>query len=54
MLLILLLSGRVLIFVAGNAARIVKFLRMPTPLRWELYPIPKGPRRAPALRRLLL
>jgi nitrate reductase gamma subunit len=44
MLLIILLSIAVLIFVAGNVARVVKFLRMPTPLRWELYPIPKGRR----------
>ena len=44
MLLTILLSIAALVFVAGNAARIVKFLRMPAPLRWELYPIPKGPR----------
>jgi len=44
MLLIILLSVAVLTFVAGNSVRIVKFLRMPTPLRWELYPVPKGPR----------
>ncbi len=44
MLLIILLSVAVLIFVAGNAVRLIAFLRMPTPLRWELYPIPKGPR----------
>ena len=44
MLLIIFLSIAVLIFVVGNAARIVKFLRMPIPLRWELYPIPKGAR----------
>ena len=44
MLLTILLSVAVIIFVAGNAARIVKLLRMPIPLRWELYPIPKGPR----------
>ena len=30
-------------FFAGNAIRVVKTLRMPV-LRWELYPIPKGPR----------
>ena len=44
MLLIILLSVAGIIFVAGNSVRIVKFLRMPTPLRWELYPVPKGPR----------
>jgi nitrate reductase gamma subunit len=44
MLLIILISVAVIIFFAGNAVHIAKFLRMPTPLRWELYPIPKGPR----------
>ena len=44
MLLLILISVAVVIFFAGNAVRVVKFLRMPTPLRWELYPIPKGPR----------
>ena len=44
MLLIILISVAVIVFFAGNAVRIVHFLRMPTPLRWELYPIPKGPR----------
>ena len=44
MLLTILLPVAVIIFLTGNAARIVKFLRMPVPLRWELYPIPKGPR----------
>ncbi len=43
MLLIILVAVAVIVFVAGNAVRIIKFLRMPTPLRWELYPIPKGP-----------
>ena len=42
MLTMMLLLVAVLIFVAGNAVRITKFLRMPTPLRWELYPVPKG------------
>ncbi|MGC2109472.1 MAG: hypothetical protein WA655_08135, partial [Candidatus Korobacteraceae bacterium] len=42
MLLIILLSVAVTLFFAGNAVRVVKFLQMPTPLRWELYPIPKG------------
>jgi nitrate reductase gamma subunit len=42
MLTIIFLSVAVLVFVVGNAVRITKFLRMPTPLRWELYPIPKG------------
>ena len=43
MLLTILISTAFIIFLAGNAVRVVKFLRMPTPLRWELYPIPKGP-----------
>ena len=43
MLFIILISVAVAIFFAGNVARVVKFLRMPTPLRWDLYPIPKGP-----------
>lgn len=43
MLLIILISTALIIFFAGNAVRVVKFLHMPTPLRWELYPIPKGP-----------
>lgn len=43
MLLIILISVAVTVFFAGNAVRVVKFLRMPAPLRWELYPIPKGP-----------
>ena len=43
MLLIILLSVAITLFFAGNAVRVVKFLHMPTPLRWELYPIPKGP-----------
>ncbi len=43
-MLIFLLSLGALIFVAGNAARVLRTLRRPTPLRWELYPIPKGPR----------
>ena len=44
MLTVMLISVALVIFFAGNAVRVVKFLRMPSPLRWELYPIPKGPR----------
>src|ERR1035441_3090856 len=44
MLTVLLISVALVIFVAGNATRVVKTLRMPAHLRWELYPIPKGPR----------
>lgn len=32
------------IFLLGNLARVVRIVRMPVPLRWELYPVPKGPR----------
>lgn len=44
MLLVLTLSIAVAIFLAGNLARVIRTLRAPHPLRWELYPIPKGPR----------
>src|ERR1039458_2393221 len=43
MLTVLLISVALVIFVAGNATRGVKTLRMPAHLRWELYPIPQGP-----------
>jgi nitrate reductase gamma subunit len=43
MLTLLLISVALVIFIAGNATRVVKTLRMPAHLRWELYPIPKGP-----------
>ncbi len=43
MLLITLLSIALFIFFTGNIVRIIRFLRTPLPLRWELYPIPKGP-----------
>jgi nitrate reductase gamma subunit len=43
MLTVLLISVALVIFLAGNATRVVKTLRMPAHLRWELYPIPKGP-----------
>ena len=38
------LALAIIVFLAGNALRIVRFVRLPLPLRWELYPIPKGPR----------
>ncbi|MGA8878536.1 MAG: hypothetical protein WB555_23550, partial [Candidatus Korobacteraceae bacterium] len=38
------LALAIIVFLAGNALRIVRFIRRPLPLRWELYPIPKGPR----------
>src|ERR1039458_3523712 len=44
MLTVVLISVALVIFFAGNATRVVKTLRMPAHLRWELYPIPKGPR----------
>lgn len=44
MLTVALISVSLVVFFAGNAIRVVKTLRMPAPLRWELYPIPKGPR----------
>jgi hypothetical protein len=31
-----------LIFLAGNAIRVVRVWRMPAHLRWDLYPMPKG------------
>lgn len=34
----------VAVFVVGNVYRIVRIARMPAHLRWELYPMPKGPR----------
>ena len=44
MLLAVTLSIAVAIFLVGNLIRVVRTLRAPRPLRWELYPIPKGPR----------
>lgn len=38
------LALAVIVFLAGNALRIFRFIHLPLPLRWELYPIPKGPR----------
>ena len=43
MLLTTLFSIAVFIFLTGNTVRLIRFLRTPIPLRWELYPIPKGP-----------
>jgi nitrate reductase gamma subunit len=40
----LLLLGAFTIFLIGNIVRVVRTLRMPRPVRWELYPVPKGPR----------
>jgi hypothetical protein len=44
MILIYLLYGALGVFVAGNLIRIMRMICMPAHLRWELYPIPKGPR----------
>lgn len=44
MLILLSLFVALIIFMVGNAARVIRHLRLPLPLRWELYPIPKGPR----------
>jgi len=38
-----LLLAAVAVFVVGNVWRIVATLRKPRPLRWDLYPIPRGP-----------
>jgi nitrate reductase gamma subunit len=39
-----LLVTAIAIFIAGNLYRAIRILRMPTHLRWELYPLPRGPR----------
>ena len=39
-----LLLVALLVFLTGNLVRIIRFLRTPVPLRWELYPIPRGPK----------
>src|SRR5271166_2126606 len=44
MLTVVLISVAVVVFFAGIAIRLMKTLQMPAHLRWELYPIPKGPR----------
>lgn len=44
MVLLVLLYASLAIFLAGNVYRIVRVARMPVNLRWELYPIPRGPR----------
>ena len=38
------LIAAISIFVLGNLCRVVKAMLMPVHLRWDLYPIPKGPR----------
>ena len=39
-----MLRAALAIFLLGNAWRVVRILRLPAALRWELYPIPRGPR----------
>jgi nitrate reductase gamma subunit len=40
----LVLIAAVAVFLLGNLYRAVRVMRMPVHLRWDLYPIPKGPR----------
>jgi len=42
--LTLALIAAISVFLLGNLYRVVKVMRMPAHLRWDLYPIPKGPR----------
>ena len=44
MLLVPTLAIAAAIFLSGSFFRVMRTLRVPRPLRWELYPIPKGPR----------
>lgn len=37
------LLAAIAIFIIGSAWRVIATLRMPRPLRWDLYPIPRGP-----------
>lgn len=48
MMLALFIDVAILVFVAGNVYRVVRILRLPAHLRWELYPMPRG---TPAQRR---
>lgn len=43
-LLTIALITAISIFFVGNIYRVVRVIRMPVHLRWDLYPIPKGPR----------
>lgn len=43
MALVILVYAAVAVFVAGNAYRVWRMAAMPAHLRWELYPIPRGP-----------
>jgi nitrate reductase gamma subunit len=44
MTLIYPLYGALGVFIAGNLLRILRMIAMPAHLRWELYPVPGGPR----------
>lgn len=44
MTLSVMLLAAALIFLIGNITRVVRILRAPAHIRWDLYPIPKGPR----------
>ena len=43
MTLAIFVYAAVAVFVAGNAYRVRRIAAMPAHLRWELYPIPRGP-----------
>lgn len=43
MTLAIFVYAAVAVFVAGNACRVRRIVAMPAHLRWELYPIPRGP-----------
>lgn len=42
MVLLILLYAALAVFTAGNLYRILRVVRMPAHLRWELYPLPHG------------
>lgn len=42
--MLFLLYAAMSVFFIGNLVRVVRLVRMPAHLRWELYPIPRGPR----------
>jgi predicted SPOUT superfamily RNA methylase MTH1 len=41
-----------LVFNFGILTKVIKYVKMPLHLRWELYPIPHEKRMAPSLRKL--
>ncbi len=42
--LLFLLYAALAVFIVGNLVRILRIVAMPVHLRWELYPVPHGPR----------